>query len=154
MGLRGPKSGFRDAQRELTGRIEQNGRPRFRRGDGKPFSRMSASAAKAWKRLISATEASGNIREAAYPVLQEAAQIVARLEPLWGEFDALMAAKNFADLDKLGLTIARLEDKLCEISIRCQLTPKEYAGAVEVEPANEKASRLEVILSGGGSRAS
>lgn len=146
MGLRGPKPGFRDAQREHAGKQSVQGRPRYSRGDGKPFGKMPAEVKRVWDRIIEATRDSGNIREVAYPELEDFCYLYVGLRQLRIDCANAANAKNWEDANKISLMLTRDRETISAIANKYQFPPKLYADAVETAPASTGPTAIDRIL--------
>ena len=146
MGLRGPKPGFRDAQREHSARQGQAGRPRYARGDGKPVRKLTGAAKKIWDRVIESTSDSGNIREVGYVMLEEFCELAAQLPGLRRDLAQATEAGQWDKANQISMILNRTQDQVKDIAARYLFDPKAYLGAVEASPGTSGPTSIDRIL--------
>jgi len=146
MGLRGPKPGFRDAQREHAGRIEKQGRPRYAKGSGEAYRKLAPKAAKIWQRVMEAISDSGNVREVAYPLLEEFCELAAELPEMWKALRAAREAEQWDKANQISMILNRHAERMIDISARFGFEPKSYLAMAEASTAPTGPTSIERIL--------
>lgn len=146
MGLRGPKPGFRDAQREHAGKVAAQGRPRYGRGTGQAFRKLNPAARKIWDRVIESTANSGNVREVGYPLLEEFCELAAELPELWKALRGAREGEQWDKANQISMILNRHAERMIDISSRFGFEPKSYLQMAEAAPAATGPTAIDRIL--------